>query len=312
MPTNTLKTRNKAGSKEAGRKRPERASASKGWIERDADGLQILQADALTKISWLIHGFSTRLGGASELHGEKVLNLGFAEWDTKENVVENRRRFQSALGASAFSLVALKQIHSDVIHLFEASAAEPCRGDASATNRPGLLLAIQTADCVPILLADLKKRAVAAVHAGWRGTLQRIVAKTIGKMQMQFGSKPADLLAAIGPSIGGCCYEVGTEVASEFRSQFSNPSDWFDELRTGDEPNPLQWLNMAPPGHQPPPKSVLLDLRKANRAQLLDVGLREQNIVVSDLCTACRRDLLFSYRKEAATTGRLMSVIGIR
>lgn len=312
MPTNTLKTRNKAGSKEAGRKRPERASASKGWIERDADGLQILQADALTKISWLIHGFSTRLGGASELHGEKVLNLGFAEWDTKENVVENRRRFQSALGASAFSLVALKQIHSDVIHLFKASAAEPCRGDASATNRPGLLLAIQTADCVPILLADLKKRAVAAVHAGWRGTLQRIVAKTIGKMQMQFGSKPADLLAAIGPSIGGCCYEVGTEVASEFRSQFSNPSDWFDELRTGDEPNPLQWLNMAPPGHQPPPKNVLLDLRKANRAQLLDVGLREQNIVVSDLCTACRRDLLFSYRKEAATTGRLMSVIGIR
>jgi hypothetical protein len=161
-------------------------------------------------------------------------------------------------------------------------------------------------------LADLKKRAVAAVHAGWRGTLQRIVAKAIGKMQMQYGSRPADMFAAIGPSIGGCCYEVGTEVASEFRSQFSNAPDWFDELRTGDEPNPLQWLNMAPPGHQPPPKNVLLDLRKANRAQLLDAGLREQNIAVSDLCTACHRDLFFSYRKEAGTTGRLMSVIGIR
>lgn len=305
MPANTLKTH-----RDSTRKRAARASASKGWSERKTGGLRILQADALTKIPWLIHGFSTRPGGLSDLAGEKVLNLGFAEWDTSENVQENRGRFQSALGANDFSLIALKQIHSDIVHLFE-SPVEPCRGDASATNRPGLLIAVQTADCVPILLADLKKRAVAAVHAGWRGSLQRIVAKTIGTMQMQFGTKPADLLAAIGPSIGGCCYEVGTEVASEFRSQFPNASDWFDELRTGDEPNPLQWLNMAPPGHQPPPKNVLLDLRKANRAQLLDAGVLAQNIAVSDLCTACRPDLLFSYRKERGTTGRLLSVIGI-
>lgn len=311
MPSNTLKTRKNARSGGVRRKGKEGPSAFMGWTGHKAGGLQILQAGALTKISWLVHGFSTRPGGVSELRGDKVLNLGFAEWDIRENVIENRRRFQSALGASDFALIALKQTHSDVVHLFENSPTEPCRGDASATNRPGLLLAVQTADCVPILLADLKKRAVAAVHAGWRGTLQRIVAKTIGKMQMQFGSKPADLLAAIGPSIGGCCYEVGTEVASEFRSQFSNASDWFDELRTGDEPNPLQWLNMAPPGHQPPPKNVLLNLRKANRAQLLNAGLREQNIVVNDLCTACRRDLLFSYRKEGGATGRLMSVIGI-
>ena len=312
MPTNTLKTRNKAGRSGAGRKGEKHTSALKGWTERKASGLQILQADALTKIPWLVHGFSTRPGGVSELNSEKVLNLGFAEWDTKENVLENRSRFQSALGASDLTLIALKQIHSDVIHLFQNSPAEPCRGDASATKRAGLLLAVQTADCVPILLADLKKRAVAAVHAGWRGTLRRIVGKTIGKMQMHFGSKPGDLLAAIGPSIGGCCYTVGTEVASEFRSQFSNASEWFDELRTGDEPNPLQWLNMAPPGHQPPPQNVLLDLRKANRAQLIDAGLSAQNITVSDLCTACRRDLLFSYRKEGGTTGRLVSVIGIR
>ena len=304
---NTLKTRQKAA-----RKGAERTPSSNDWSERKAGGLRILQADALTKVPWLVHGFSTRPGGVSDLAGEKILNLGFAEWDTKENVLENRRRFQSALGAKDLTLVSLKQIHSDVVHLFQDSPAEPCRGDAAATNRPGLLLAVQTADCVPILLADPKKRAVAAVHAGWRGTLQRIVVKAIGKMQMQFGSKPADLLAAIGPSIGGCCYEVGTEVASEFRSQFSNASDWFDELRTGDEPNPLQWLNMAPPGHQPPTKNVLLDLRKANRAQLLDAGLLAQNIGVSGLCTACRRDLLFSYRKERGATGRLLSVIGIR
>src|SRR5215472_17216512 len=312
MPTNTLKSRRNPERRGAGRKGKVSAPASKGWTERQAGGLRTLQTDALTKVPWLVHGFSTRSGGVSELLREKVLNLGFTAWDTRENVLENRRRLKSALGANDLRLIALKQIHSDVVHLFSNSPAEPCRGDASATNRPGLLLAVQTADCVPILLADLKKRAVAAVHAGWRGTLQRIVIKAIGKMLMQFGTKPEDLLAAIGPSIGGCCYEVGTEVATEFKSQFANASDWFDELRTGDEPNPLQWLNMKPPGHQPPPKNVLLDLRKANRAQLLEAGLPPRNISASDLCTACRRDLLFSYRKEAGTTGRLMSVIGIR
>jgi YfiH family protein len=281
------------------------------WTERNVRGIRILQAPALAKLPWLIHGFSTKPGGVSNQNGEKILNLGFTDSDTKENVLENRRRFQSALGASDLKLISLKQIHSDVIHLFDAGPPESCRGDASVTNRPGLLLAVQTADCVPILLVDPKKRAIAAVHAGWRGTLQRIVTKAIGKMQMEFGTKPADLLAAIGPSIGGCCYEVGTEVATQFLSQFAEAPEWFDEFRTGDEPNPIQWLNMMPPGHQPPPKNVLLDLRKANRAQLLGAGLRPSNIFVSDLCTACRRDLLFSYRKEGAQSGRLMSAIGI-
>ena len=288
------------------------APSSSSWIERRDRSIRILQVPALAKLPWLVHGFSTRPGGVSHRDGEKVLNLGFAEWDSRENVLQNRRRFQSALGASDLELICLNQIHSDVIHLFDAAPTTPCQGDASATNRPGLLLSVQTADCVAILLVDPKKRAIAAVHAGWRGTLQRIVAKAIGKMQMQFKTKPADLLAAIGPAIGGCCYEVGTEVAIQFQSQFADAPEWFDEFRTGDEPNPIQWLDMMPPGHQPPPKNVLLDLRKANRAQLLHAGLRTAKIFCSDLCTACRGDLLFSYRKEGATSGRLMSVIGIR
>jgi polyphenol oxidase len=307
MGTNSAKSR-----RSARRGRVPRDPVSNGWAERKVGGLQVLLAAALAKIPWLVHGFSTRPGGVSDLGGEKVLNLGFAGWDTKENVLENRRRFQSALAAPDLALCGLTQIHSDVVHLFEAPPAAPCRGDALVTNRPGVLLGVQTADCVPILLVDPKNRAVAAVHAGWRGTLQRIIGKAIGKMQMQCATKPANVLAAIGPSIGGCCYEVGTEVASEFRSQFANASEWFDELRTGDEPNSLQWLNMAPPGHQPPPKNVLLDLRKANRAQLLEAGLLPRNISISCLCTACHGDLLFSYRKERGTTGRLMSVIGIR
>lgn len=302
--------------RQSGKRRPAgcagRPAVSAPWIELRKGGLRVLQAAPLAKLPWLVHGFSTRPGGVSDLDGEKVLNLGFAEWDSRENVLENRNRFLRAADADGMTLAPLRQIHSDMVRLFDASSAEPCRGDASATRRPGVLLAVQTADCVPILLVDTRRRAVAAIHAGWRGTLRRIAEKTAGRMRMHYGTRPGDLLAAIGPSIGGCCYEVGAEVAREFDSQFARAAEWFDELRTGDEPNPLQWLNMMPPGHQPPPKNVFLDLRKANRSQLLDAGLRAENIFVSDLCTACNRDLLFSYRKQGPRSGRLMAVIGLR
>jgi len=301
-----------SGVTSSARKRKPKLRANAGWTETKSRGLRILRSGAFAKLPWLIHGFSTKLGGVSELHGQSVLNLGFIEGDTRENVLENRHRFQAALGASNLRLISLRQIHSDVVHIFDGPKAETCHGDASTTNSPGLLLAIQTADCVPILLVDPKERAVAAVHAGWRGTLARIVAKAVGQLQMHYKSKPPDLLAAIGPSIGGCCYEVGTEVAAQFLSQFAEAPEWFDEFRTGDEPNPIQWLNMMPPGHQPLPKNVLLDLKKANFAQLLAAGLPAANISVSELCTACRRDLFFSYRKDRPQTGRLMSVIDIR
>jgi YfiH family protein len=281
------------------------------WTTRNSRNLKLLQIPAFSKLPWLIHAFSTRPGGISPAENEKVLNLGFTDWDTHENVQENRRRLQKAAGAEGLPLITLKQIHSDVIHVFD-SPTDPCSGDASITNHPGLLLAIQTADCVPILLVDPKKRAIAAIHAGWRGTLARIATKAIGKMQMHFGTNARDLLAAIGPSIGPCCYEVGTEVATQFLSQFADAPAYFDEFRTGDEPNPIQWLNMMPPGHQPPPRGVLLDLRKANRSQLLAGGLRPQNIHTIDLCTACNPTLLFSYRKQGPQSGRLMSAIALR
>lgn len=289
-----------------------RPTVSSPWLLQRSGGLQVLQLAPFRKFPWLVHGFSTRLGGTSLLDGKKVLNLGFMEWDSREAVTENRRLLQSALAAKGSTLIPLKQIHSDVVHLFLKPAAEPPKGDASLTNIPGLLLGVQTADCVPILLVDPKKRVVAAVHAGWRGTLARIAQKTIGRMQLEFGCKPADLLAALGPSIGPCCYEVGVELVTKFTAQFADAHDYFDEPRTGDEPNPIQWLNMAPPGHQPAPKDVRLDLQKANRSQLMASGLRPSNIYSSDLCTACRSDLLFSYRREGPLSGRLMSVIGVR
>ncbi len=271
-----------------------------------------MQLAPFAKLPWLVHAFSTRAGGSSPLDGEKLLNLSFTGWDAKQNVMENRRRLQAAVGAKDFALVAMKQIHSDVILSFSTAPAEPCKGDASTTKAPGLLLGTQTADCVPILLVDPKKRVVAAIHAGWRGTLARIAQKTVGRMQFEYDCRPADLLAAIGPSIGPCCYEVGAEFVTKFAAQFADASEYFDEARTGDEPNPLQWLNMKPPGHQPPPQNVHLDLWKANRAQLLAAGLPAKKIFASGLCTACRRDLFFSHRKEGATSGRMLGVIGVR
>jgi YfiH family protein len=301
----------KAGVKRGSGANGER-SASTDWTERTQRGVTVVQAAPFNKLPWLVHGFSTRAGGVSEIDGAKVLNLGAVEWDKRENVDENKKRFKAAVGASDLDFVSLHQIHSDVVRIFDATPGKQCKGDALATNRKGLLLGVRTADCSPVLVVDPKKRVVAAIHAGWRGTLSRIVVKTIGQMQMEFKSDPKDLLAAIGPTIGGCCYEVGTEVAADFSAKFSNASEFFDELRTGDEPNPLQWLNMMPPGHQPPPNKVLLDLKKANKLQLLEAGVRDQNIFVSDLCTSCDVNRLFSYRKEGATSGRLLSVVGIR
>jgi copper oxidase (laccase) domain-containing protein len=124
------------------------------WTPHSSGGLKLLQISALAKLPWLRHGFSTRPGGVSLLDGDPVLNLSFTDWDSRENVLENRRRFQSALGAADLPLVTLKQIHSDVIHVCDCAPSESCRGDALTTNRPGIVLAVQTAVCVPVLLVD--------------------------------------------------------------------------------------------------------------------------------------------------------------
>jgi len=284
---------------------------SNGWQESQRRGLRMLEARVLHGLPWLVHAFSTRPGGQSVLDGQRVLNLGFTEWDTRARVLVNRRRFLAAARAADWPLATLRQIHSDVVHAVTAAPTETLRGDALVTGTPGLLLGVRTADCVPILLADTKRRAVAAVHAGWRGTLQRIAAKTVGQLRMSFGARPADLVAVLGPAIGPCCYEVGPEVVQAFCAQFASAANWFDEARTGEEPDPLHWLSPAPPGHQPPPKKVRLDLRAANRWQLEEAGLDPKNIIVNNICTVCRTDLFFSYREEGAETGRHLAVIGI-
>jgi YfiH family protein len=291
---------------------PEPAKIAPPWRLRRVADLEILELAPFQRLPWLVHGFSTRAGGQSQAGDRRVLNLGFTEWDSQPVVLGNRLAFQSAIDAQRLRLVTLEQFHSAVVRCLDAAPDEPCRGDAAVTGARGLLLGVETADCVPILLVDPKKRVVAAVHAGWRGTLSRIAEKAVGQMRMQFGSRPDDLLAALGPAIGGCCYQVGAELVAKFASQFRDAHQWFDEPRTGEEPNPLQWLNMMPPGHQPPPTNVRLDLRKANRAQLLSAGLAESGVFASDLCTACQTGLLFSYRREGNCSGRLLAAVGLR
>lgn len=315
-------------------RRPRRRATTKSpaspWRFRTAAGLKTLELAPFTQFDWLVHGFSTRPGGVSILESprsgsrpashlndqrdEKLLNLGYTDWDRRERVDENRRRFVHALGAADLPLVTLRQIHSDIAHVVSTPDSPLLKGDALATSSPDLLLAIQTADCIPILLVDPRHRAVAAVHSGWRGTLARIAAKTLGRMQMEFSTRPADVLAAIGPGIGQCCYEVGPDVIKEFAAQFPRAKSWFegpfDALASGEDPNPLPWLTMMPPGHQPPPPRCHLDLKAANAALLIDAGVSPKNIFVSDLCTSCRTDLFFSYRHQR-TTGRMMSVVGI-
>jgi hypothetical protein len=290
--------------------------------------LRILEAPQFAQLNWLVHGFSTRPGGASELESdhdgrketEKVLNLGFTEWDTRERVLENRHNFFAALNAGDMCQIGMRQIHSDIVRVANPADAEPLaqttKADALITNEPGLLLTVQVADCVPIFLADKKRHAIAAIHSGWRGTLQRIAEKALGRMQMEFGTRPQDVIAALGPGIGQCCFEVGPEVAAEYAAKFPDAREWFqgpfDSLARGDnDPNWLPWLTMRPPGHQPPAPRVHLDLIAANRSTLSAAGVPAGNIVSSEFCTACRTDLFFSFRRERVT-GRMMAAIGIR
>ena len=293
------------------------AGDAKNWFSRRAQGTCTLEAKSLARLQWLVHGFSTRIDGAGGKKGA-TFNLGFTENDSRAAVGVRRRRFAAALGTADWPLFTARQSHSDVIHVVADAGVptQPPRADALITQAPGVLLAVQTADCAPILLVDTRRRAIAAVHAGWRGTLARIAQKTLGAMRMTFGTRASDVLAVIGPSIGSCCYEVGPEVAQAFASQFANAKAWFegpfDRLAFGEEPNPLPWLTMMPPGHQPPPPRVQLDLRAANHWQLIDAGVPRARIVVSPFCTACRGDLFFSYRREGAGTGRLTAAIGIR
>ncbi len=285
---------------------------------RNTPRLQILRADNLDAVPWFIHGFSTRQGGFSKPYGGNALNLGFTKHDAHNAVERNRQAFIKELGAKRAglsSLITLRQIHSDLILHIASSNETNLVGDGLITATPGLMLAIQTADCLPIILVDATNRAVGVFHAGWRGTLQRIIEKGVGEMRRHFGTSPRDLKAAIGPGIHQCCYEVGQEVRDKFSSQFAYAAELFREVKDSDpvrEKYPLLFLTARAPGHGDLPTRLFLDLVEANRRQLVDIGVIAKNIEASLFCTSCRQDLLFSYRAEKGITGRMLAVAGIR
>jgi purine-nucleoside/S-methyl-5'-thioadenosine phosphorylase / adenosine deaminase len=293
-----------------------------------ANGVQVIRVASWDKpgsrkTEWLWHGFSTRKGGLSRAYCTQDapgdLNLGFTAADDKETVAKNRQLLVEAVtGDPATSLVTLRQIHSSVVAFGAAEDAgrkTPRKGDGLMTDEPGILLGIQTADCIPVLVADRKRHVVAAFHAGWRGTVKRIVESGVGRMRLEFGSRPEDLIAAIGPGIGVCCYAVGEEVLSSFESQFANAGELFREVDDADEVRrkyPMLFLTQRAPGHSPMGPSLHVDLVEANRRQLMDAGLRPRSIQTTGGCTSCHRELFFSHRASHGHAGRMLSVIGIR
>jgi len=210
------------------------------------DSQNIYRVEPLEAFDWLVHGFGTR--------------------------------WSNSFG-SCGNLATLHQIHSDIVVDAGGRSGSLGDGDALIENTPGRLIAVKTADCVPILLVDPHHRAVAAVHAGWRGTAQRIAARAIQNMQTRFSSRPDDLLVAIGPGIGKCCYEVGPEVAQQF-------VEFADSNRH-------------------------VDLPAANRRQMADCGVAPDHIYTADLCTMCTSDF-HSFRRDKQQAGRMLSVVGIR
>jgi YfiH family protein len=270
--------------------------------------VEVVRVPAWSRCSWLRHGFSTRQGGVTTVYraGRDLagdLNLGFTQHDLPEAVRENRRRFAEAVtGSPDLAVIAVRQVHGTAVKLItldetglaDAHGRAVVEADGMITAAHGVLLGIQAADCVPVLVADTRQHIVAAFHAGWRGTVAGIVEKGIAQLHSQFGTRPEDLIAAVGPAIGASCYTVGDEVRERFHETYPYAPSLFRQLPTG----------------------LHLDLAEANRRQLVGSGLPADAVTVIAQCTACTRQpdgsrKYFSHRAEEGFTGRAMGLIGI-
>jgi polyphenol oxidase len=243
--------------------------------------ITVLSAPALSTIPGIVHGFSTRRAE----HNEFTVGPLSSE---NPAVQMNRARFLAAVGMAGWPLLKLKQVHSNIVHDLRDTLAASQRvvGDGAITGVGGAVVGVQTADCVPILIADRNARVVAAVHAGWRGTAGRIAENAVKQIVDAYAVPASDLTAVIGPHNAVCCYEVGEEVVDAVN-----------------DPNAIvRKAEWAKPH---------LDQASANKRQLMQAGIPGDQIVVSSLCTQCREDLFYSYRRDAARSGRMLAVIGI-
>ena len=263
------------------------------WANTDGSDLLYLTFPGLSKLPFVRHLVTTREGGTSE-GIFRSMNLSFDRGDDPEHVLENYRRVAAVFGTTPDHMVSTQQTHT--VNLRRVTAADAGKGvvrprdytdiDGVMTDEPGFILGAFFADCVPLLFADPVRRAVGISHSGWRGTVRRMGQVTVERFAAEFGSRPEDLLCAIGPSICRDCYEVSEDVAGAFRKEFGADADC-----------------MMVPGKNP--GKYQLDLQEANRYILLHAGVRPEHIAVTDICTCCNPELMFSHRASHGRRGNL-------
>ena len=253
--------------------------------------VQYLESEEFLKVPSILHGFCTRIGGVSG-GPYATLNISPREGDPPEQVRENWQRLASAFGIPCERFFVVSQVHGEEFLVIEDAVSchslENRQVDAIVTDKPGVAIGIKTADCAPVLLFDRVRHVIAAVHAGWRGTALGIAAKAVRVMGQRYSSRPEDLSAVIGPSIGPCCYEVDGPVFKALSERGGSNR----VLRPGNREG--RWM---------------LDLPLANRIQLERAGMQPERIFTSGFCTCCRPDLFFSHRRDGAKTGRHLNFI---
>lgn len=261
-------------------------------IEKNMNSLPLWFFQCLLEYGEIYHFVSTRNGGFSNPPYDS-LNLGFHVGDSPEIVLDNRKRLASALGIPLGNFTIAQQVHgcnvgiigeelrsSGAFHYDTAIVAT----DAMITNTPNICLMVLQADCVPILFFDVKKKVIGVAHAGWKGTVRMVAQDTIKVLQKKFHCLPHDILVGIGPSIGPCCYEIGTEIIVQIEKAFPHEKGYI--------------CNKTPHG------KGCFNLWEANKTQLLQIGIPERNIEVAQICTRCNHTIFFSYRCQNTETGR--------
>lgn len=277
-----------------------------------------------------VAGFSTRLGGVSPPPFDSM-NLSVQQGDSKANVAKNFAAFCRPLHIEPGSIAFCRQVHGDTIHVLHSVPNGLMDGDALVTSQRGVFLGVKTADCLPILLFDPMRGVVAAVHAGWRGTVLRIAGKVVRRMTDEFGTRASDVMALLGPAIGPCCYEVDEAVLSPFKKAFKMvhslvlspdtpqtvPVSQRETITEGFSDEHSRAMNTVRPIRSGRSAEKIesrgrLDLINANRFDLVSKGVEPENIFGGEYCTACQSELFFSHRRDNGRTGRHVAVVGLR
>jgi YfiH family protein len=263
----------------------------------EKNGIPYFSSEGFARTGPIVHGFLGREAGLSptRLSPPNMGYRGHRSGDCPKNHASNYEGLSRAFGLSARGPVTATQVHGNSVFIVEdrgAGGPQPVEADAIITDVPGVAVGVFTADCLPILLFDPVKRVAGAVHAGWKGTVKRVAIEAVEALTKRFGSSPGDIVAALGPSIGPCCYRVDDKVTREFKSAFGECAGYV--------------------GEGPGARLASLDIMSANVEQLISSGLGKDRISKENICTSCRNELFFSYRKEGALAGRQISFVMIK